>query len=152
MKIVEGIAKVFAFRTYPTTVLALLVYVALFGAVQFGDRVPEVPKNQKGLDLARAYADLHEIAARPHPVLSHANDLVHSYILERVRNISAGIQYIEVYEDLVSNASWAAWGGGAAAVYNEATNILVKIEGSDPEYTSSALLFAPFTRSATSMS
>ncbi|KAJ6531240.1 hypothetical protein B0H19DRAFT_1006053 [Mycena capillaripes] len=134
MQLVEGIAKVLAFRTFPTTVLAVLVYVILFGAVLFGDQVPKVPKDQKGLDLAQAYADLHHIAERPHPVLSHANDIVRSYILERVLNTSTGIEYIEVDQDLVSNASWAAWGGGASAVYNEATNILVKIEGSDPQY------------------
>ncbi|KAJ7864816.1 putative zinc metalloprotease [Mycena olivaceomarginata] len=136
MTLVEGIAKVFAFRTLPATVLAVLVYLVLFGAVQYGDRVPKVPKNQKGLDLAQAYADLHRIAERPHPMLSHANDIVHTYILDRVRNISLGVEYIEVYDDIVSDASWAAWGGRGAAVYNEATNILVKIQGSDPEYTS----------------
>jgi acetylornithine deacetylase/succinyl-diaminopimelate desuccinylase-like protein len=142
MTLVEGIAKVFAFRTLPATVLAVLVYLVLFGAVQYGDRVPKVPKNQKGLDLAQAYADLHQIAERPHPMLSHANDIVHTYILDRVRNISSGVEYIEVYDDIVSHASWAAWGGRGAAVYNEATNILVKIQGSDPEYTSGGLSFS----------
>ncbi|KAJ7137774.1 hypothetical protein C8R44DRAFT_660823 [Mycena epipterygia] len=137
MQIVEGIAKVFAFRTIPTTVLTVLVYGVLFGAVLFGDRVPEVPKNQQGLDLAQAYADLHHIAERPHPFISHANDIVHSYILDRVRNVTSGVSYVEVYDDLVSNASWASWTSAASAVYNEATNILVKIEGSDPEYASS---------------
>ncbi|KAJ7685578.1 hypothetical protein DFH06DRAFT_46853 [Mycena polygramma] len=139
MQIVEGIAKVLAFRTLPTTVLAVLVYVVLFSAVLVGDRVPKVPKDQKGLDLAQAYADLHHIAARPHPVLSHANDIVRSYILGRVLNISAGIDYVEVYEDTVSNASWASWSGGASATYNEATNILVKIEGSE---SASGVLFS----------
>ncbi|KAJ6618853.1 hypothetical protein B0H10DRAFT_1794655 [Mycena sp. CBHHK59/15] len=134
MQIVEGIAKVIAFRTLPTTILVILVYAVLFGAVWYGDQVPGVPKNQKGLDLAQAYADLHHIAARPHPFISHANDIVHSYILDRVRNVSAGVDYVEVYDDLVSNASWAS---ASAAVYNEATNILVKIEGTDPEYASS---------------
>ncbi|KAJ7256460.1 hypothetical protein B0H12DRAFT_1015855 [Mycena haematopus] len=137
MQIVEGIAKVFAFRTYPVTILAVLAYLVLFGAVHYGDRVPEVPKEQNGLDLAQAYADLHQIAERPHPLLSHANDIVHDYILARVRNISFGVEYVEVYEDIVSNASWtsAAWGGpDASVIYSEATNILVKIQGSDPKY------------------
>ncbi|KAF7337950.1 Peptide hydrolase [Mycena venus] len=143
MQIVEGIAKVFAFRTLPTTVLAVVVYIVLYGAVQYGDRVPKVPKNQKGLDLAQAYADLHHIAERPHPVLSHANDIVHDYILNRVGNISSGIDFIEVHDDHVSNASWAAWGSGGSAVYYEATNILVKIQGSDPDYApGSGVLFS----------
>ncbi|KAF7363856.1 Peptide hydrolase [Mycena sanguinolenta] len=139
MQIVEGAAKVLGFRAFPVTILAVLVYVVLFGAVHYGDRVPAVPslKDQHGLDLPGAYADLHRITERPHPVLSHANDMVHDYILARVRNISSGVEYIEVYDDIVSNASWtlAAWGGSdATVIYNEATNILVKIQGSDPEY------------------
>ncbi|KAJ7085689.1 hypothetical protein B0H15DRAFT_845959 [Mycena belliarum] len=134
MQIVEGIAKVLAFRTLPTTVLVFLVYGVLFGAVLYGDRLAEVPKNQNGLDLTQAYADLHHIAERPHPFISHANDILHSYILERVRNITAGITYIEVYEDLISNASWASWGSSSVTTYNEATNILVKIQGSDPQF------------------
>ncbi|KAJ6502078.1 putative zinc metalloprotease [Mycena sanguinolenta] len=139
MQIVESIAKVFAFRSLPVTILAVLVYSILFIAVHHGDRVPEVPslKDQHGLDLPAAYADLHRITERPHPVLSHANDLVHDYILARVRNISFGVGYIDVCDDDLSNASWtlAAWGGSdATVIYNEATNILVKIQGSDSEY------------------
>lgn len=61
MKIVEAIAKVLAFRTLPTTLLVVLVYAVLFGAVLFGDQVSDVPKNEKGLDLAQAYADLHHV-------------------------------------------------------------------------------------------
>ncbi|KAJ6525496.1 putative zinc metalloprotease [Mycena vulgaris] len=143
MQIVEGIAKVLAFRTLPTTVLVVLAYLLLLGAVLFGDRLAEVPKNQNGLDLAQAYADLHHIAERPHPFISHANDIVHSYILDRMRNVTTGIEYVEVYDDLVSNASWASWSSSASAVYNEATNILVKIEGTDPKYAlSGGVLFS----------
>jgi hypothetical protein len=54
-----------------------------------------------------------------------------------MQKVSAGIDYVEVYEDNISNASWASWGSASAAVYNEATNILVKIEGTDPAYASS---------------
>ncbi|KAJ7161515.1 hypothetical protein C8R43DRAFT_337223 [Mycena crocata] len=141
MQIMETIAKVLAFRTLPTTVLVLVVYAGLFGAVLFGNQVAEVPKNQNGLDLAQAYADLHHIAGRPHPFLSHENDKVHSYILERMRKVTSGIDFIEVYDDLVSNASWVS-SSTAPVIYNEATNILVKIEGSDTEYTSSGVLFS----------
>ncbi|KAJ7749539.1 hypothetical protein DFH07DRAFT_828727 [Mycena maculata] len=142
MKIVEGIAKVLAFRTLPTTVLVVLVYGALFGAILYGDQLPDVPKNENGLDLAQAYADLHHIAVRPHPFISHANDIVHAYILERMRNVTAGVDYAEVHQDLVSNASWAS-SSLSSATYSEATNILVKIQGFDPEYaTSGGVLFS----------
>ncbi|KAJ7481173.1 putative zinc metalloprotease [Mycena galericulata] len=150
MKIVEAIAKVLAFRTLPTTVLVVLVYGVLFGGVLIRDRVPDVPKNQKGLDLAKAYEDLHYSV--PHPFISHANDIVHTYILDRIRNVTAGIDYIDLYEDLVSNASWASWAltTASSATYNEATNILVKIEGSDPVYASSGgVLFSAHYDSST---
>ncbi|KAJ7681779.1 hypothetical protein B0H17DRAFT_942691 [Mycena rosella] len=162
MQIVEGIAKVLglfrpasesnskqvlAFRTLPTTVLVILVYGILFCTVLFGDRLAAVPtpSKQNGLDLAQAYADLHhhQIAERPHPFISHANDIVHSYILDRMRNVTDGIEYIEVYDDVVSNASWASWAFSTTAVYNEGTNVLVKIEGSDPQYApSGGVLFS----------
>ncbi|KAK7038111.1 peptide hydrolase [Favolaschia claudopus] len=133
MQIVEAIAKVFAFRTLPTTILVVAVYLVLFASVRYGDRVPAVPKNQNGLNLTQAYADLHHIARRPHPVLTHANDIVHEYILSRVRSISQHVSYIEVHDDVGSTASWPHWSGGPIVVYNQASNILVKIEGSDPD-------------------
>ena len=58
MQIVEGIAKVLAFRTLPTTVLVVAIYTVIFGAVLYGDRVAKVPKNQKGLDLAVGACEL----------------------------------------------------------------------------------------------
>ncbi|KAJ7074088.1 hypothetical protein C8F01DRAFT_1099195 [Mycena amicta] len=132
MQIVEGIARIFAFRTLPTTVLSVAVYAALLFAILYTDDVPAVPKNQQGLDLTQAYADLHHITTRPHPFLSHANDVVHSVILERVSNIAKEYEHVEVVDDVVSNASWPSWGSSSTVVYNEATNVLVKIQGTDP--------------------
>ncbi|KAF7311356.1 Peptide hydrolase [Mycena kentingensis (nom. inval.)] len=132
MQILEGIARVFAFRALPTTVLTVALYAAVLFAVLYTDEVPAVPKDQKGLNLTQAYADLHEITARPHPVLSHANDLVHAFLVDRVTAIAKEYAHVEVVDDVVSNASWPAWGNSQAAVYNEATNVLVKVEGTEP--------------------
>lgn len=48
-----------------------------------------------------------------------------------MKEITAGRDKVFVDDDLQSNGSWAS---GAYGVYFEGTNILVKIEGTDPEY------------------
>ncbi|KAG7452279.1 uncharacterized protein BT62DRAFT_960318 [Guyanagaster necrorhizus] len=132
MTLVQKISSVFAFRTLPTTVLASLIYLAIFISLLVTDGLPAVPKNRKGLDLDQAYLDLHKIAQRPHPYNSHANDAVRSYILKRVHDIAAGHRHIHVVDDMVSNGSWSS---KACGVYFEGTNILVKIDGTEKEYT-----------------
>ncbi|KAK0456080.1 putative zinc metalloprotease [Armillaria borealis] len=132
MTLVQKISSAFAFRTLPTTVLASLIYLAIFISVLVTDDLPAVPKNRKGLDLDQAYSDLHKIAEQPHPYNSHANDAVRSYILGRVHDIAAEHRHVHVVDDLVSNGSWAS---GAYGVYFEGTNILVKIDGTEKEYT-----------------
>lgn len=73
-----------------------------------------------------------QIAARPHPYNSHSNDVVHSYILTRLQKVASRYSHVHISQDLVSNASWPV--GSSYGVYFEGTNILVKIDGSDPEY------------------
>ncbi|KAF8921991.1 putative zinc metalloprotease [Mucidula mucida] len=131
MTIAQKFSAVLGFRTVPTTVLVVLIYLATFISVLVTDQLANVPKNQRGLNLDEAYADLHQIAARPHSYNSHANDNVRSYLLKRVKEITAGRDKVFVDDDLQSNGSWAS---GAYGVYFEGTNILVKIEGTDPEY------------------
>ena len=117
------------------------------------DELPDVPKDKGGLNLDQAYVDLHQvrlhaihncqhgiytnncsiqIAARPHPYNSHSNDIVHSYILSRLQKIASRHSYVHISQDLISNASWVA--RSSYGVYFEGTNILVRIDGSDPEY------------------
>jgi hypothetical protein len=72
-----------------------------------------------------------QIAARPHPFNSHANDAVRSYILTRVSDIASRHSHVHVSSDLCTNASWVVASHG---VYFEGTNILVKIDGTDPMY------------------
>ncbi|KAK0465552.1 putative zinc metalloprotease [Desarmillaria tabescens] len=132
MTLVQKITSVFAFRSLPTTVLTSLIYLAILISVLVTDDLPAVPKNRKGLDLDQAYSDLHKIAERPHPYNSHANDAVRSFILGRVHDIAAGHKHVHIADDMVSNGSWAS---GAHGVYFEGTNILVKIDGTEKEYT-----------------
>ncbi|KZT22447.1 hypothetical protein NEOLEDRAFT_1180857 [Neolentinus lepideus HHB14362 ss-1] len=131
-----------AFRTVPTTVLAVLIYAVLFLAVSITDDVPSIPNNLHGLNLTLADVDLHLITLRPHPYLSHFNDAVRSYLLARVRAAAAKHPgYVHVADDTAA----AAWATKASphAVYFQSTNILVKIDGTDPSYVDKdAVLFS----------
>ncbi|KAF7295537.1 Peptide hydrolase [Mycena indigotica] len=132
MQMVGGIARVSALGTLPTTILVVALYTVLFLAVFYTDKVPAVPKDQHGLNLTEAYVDLGRIAAHPHPFLSHANDQVHSFILGRLNSIAKLHPHVEVVNDVFTNASLPAWNGGGNVVYHEATNLLVKVQGTDP--------------------
>ncbi|KIJ66081.1 hypothetical protein HYDPIDRAFT_110222 [Hydnomerulius pinastri MD-312] len=136
MGIRDRVAAVLAFNTIPTTVLLVLIYGAIFSTVLVTDELPGVPKNTRGLDLDQAFLDLHQVSARPHPFNSHANDLVRDYIRERLGDVASQYPHVEIHDDFISNASWATGllSTKPYAVYYEGNNILVKVEGSDPNY------------------
>lgn len=136
MGFLSGLSAVLAFRTIPTTILITVIYAAVFSALLITDQLPSVPKHTRNLDFQQAYRDLHEVAARPHPFNSHANVLVRSYILNRVKDIASSYDHVSVDFDLYSNASWASGllSTKPYAVYYESDNVLVKVEGSDKEY------------------
>ncbi|EKM76026.1 hypothetical protein AGABI1DRAFT_122907 [Agaricus bisporus var. burnettii JB137-S8] len=120
-----------AFDVGSVTLTVLVSYVLVLFLVFWTDKLPDVPKNQEGLSLRNAYTDLHHIAARPHPYNSHANDHVRAFILDKVYSISSRYPHVRVLDDHRSNGSWAT---GDHGVYFEGTNVLVRIEGTDPRY------------------
>ena len=61
MSIRDRLRTVFAFNTIPTTILLVLVYVAVFTTVLVTDNLPAVPKDTRGLDLDQAWWDLHQV-------------------------------------------------------------------------------------------
>lgn len=61
MTFLERIAPVLAFRTLPATILLVTIYVVLLTSVFVTDGLPGIPKDQKGLNLNQAYADLHKV-------------------------------------------------------------------------------------------
>lgn len=154
MSIRDRLGAVFAFSTVPTTVLLVLVYAAIFSTVLVTDNLPPVPRDTRGLDLDRAWWDLHrvshptitpcwrvltlppKVSARPHPFNSHANDLVRDFILERLGDIASQHPHVTIDYDVVSNASWVTglFSTMPRAVYQEGNNILVKVEGTHPAY------------------
>ncbi|KAF9222451.1 hypothetical protein BS17DRAFT_708764 [Gyrodon lividus] len=130
------VATVLAFNTIPTTVLLVLIYTAIFSTVLVTDNLPAVPKHTRGLDLDQAWLDLHQVSARPHPFNSHANDLVRDYIRDHLGDVASQYPHVTVHDDFLSNASWATalLSTKPYAVYYEGNNILVKVEGTDPDF------------------
>ncbi|KAI0919190.1 hypothetical protein AcW1_003359 [Taiwanofungus camphoratus] len=134
----------FSFTPVPVTVLTVALYTAIFSLVLYADQLSDVPKNTKGLNLDRAYADLHQITTHPHPYISHANDDVRAYILSQLSPIAAQHSHVHLSDDTTSNASYVV---GDHAVYFEGTNVLVKIDGTDsplsaPDARPDAVLFS----------
>ncbi|KIL64017.1 hypothetical protein M378DRAFT_24781 [Amanita muscaria Koide BX008] len=122
---------IFAYRTIPVTLLISSIYIAIFTALFITDSVPEIPQDTHGLDIERAYADLHNITARPHPYHSHANDIVRKFLLSRINEITTGCAYAHVKED--TNTTSFMKSGNEAVVF-QASNILVKIDGYDDRF------------------
>ncbi|KAF8595588.1 Zn-dependent exopeptidase [Ceratobasidium sp. AG-I] len=124
-----------------TTLLIVVIYTAVFiSSVIVHETVPAPPSssNQLGLDLDQAWIDLQAITRVPHPYNSHANGHVRNYLLGRLRNVADSHASIELFDDLVSNGTYA--GAGPQIVYFEGDNLLVKIDGQDPSL--SAVLFS----------
>lgn len=72
-----------------------------------------------------------QITARPHPLDSHANDEVRDYLLGRLQPVVDACSYMDLSDDLTSNATYYTGADGVA--YFEGSNILVKIDGTDEQ-------------------
>ncbi|KAG5648253.1 hypothetical protein DXG03_006211 [Asterophora parasitica] len=127
------------------TTTVVVMYALIFAAVLITDQLPAIPDSahQHGLNLAQAWKDLHVISTRPHPYNSHANDLVHSYLLSRLQPVAAAYPHVHVVDDRISNASYDQ-------IYFEGTNILVKVDGTDPDQSGAVLFSAHYDSVSTS--
>ncbi|KAF8078261.1 putative zinc metalloprotease [Lyophyllum atratum] len=127
------------------TTVAVAVYAFIFTVVLVTDQLPDVPdpSHQRGLRLAEAWKDLHIITTRPHPYNSHANDLVHAYLLSRLEPLATAYPHVHLVDDCTSNASYNQ-------VYFEGTNILVRIDGTEPDEDSAVLFSAHYDSVSTS--
>ncbi|KAK2765540.1 hypothetical protein FQN54_008394 [Arachnomyces sp. PD_36] len=135
-----------AFRPWPVTTLATIVYFALLvPLIVIHNVVPTAPeKSPKGLDLNEAWTDLQHLTAGFHPYNSRRNDEVHDWLLERIDSIlnertsSQEDQSSEdspdtfVFNDNQSNLTFFSGGvlkASGLGVYIEGTNIIVYIRG-----------------------
>ncbi|KAF8997416.1 hypothetical protein BDQ17DRAFT_1363327 [Cyathus striatus] len=80
-------------------------------------KFPEDPSSTN-LSFTQAYTDVHTITTHPHPYNSFANYVVRAYLLNRVDN------------DLNSTAVFVHAGEGVSF---EGNNILVKVDGTEPD-------------------
>ncbi|KAI0090888.1 hypothetical protein BDY19DRAFT_938120 [Irpex rosettiformis] len=143
MELKHWLAAPFKFTPIPVSALLVLIYAIVFTSVSVTDETPSLPKNFGGIDLDKAYEDLHIITQRPRPITSHANDDVHDYLVKRLRPIVASQKYIHLSDDLTSNATFTSSTAGGRGTYYEAANILVKIDGTDaPMVDSDGVLFS----------
>lgn len=89
-----------------------------------------------------------QIAQKPHPYNSHENEVVRTYLLQRVHKLASQYSNVLVGDDLVSNATYVVDGRGA--FYVEGSNILVKVTGTNTSLP--AVLFsAHFDSEATAL-
>lgn len=81
-----------------------------------------------------------QITQRPHPFNAHSNDEVHQYLLSRIEGIAKDHEHVHFSNDLFTNASYVS---GQLGTYFEGRNILVKVDGTDPDLSEpDGILFA----------
>ncbi|PPR06463.1 hypothetical protein CVT24_002605 [Panaeolus cyanescens] len=118
----------------PALLVFLLIasYVNVFLAVRYSDKLPEVPRDTRGLDVDRAWNDLHQITRRPHPYNSHENDVVRGYILNRLRHLSKQYPHIQYTSDASTQIN-TTYIDPPHSAYFESLNIIVLIPGLESE-------------------
>ncbi|KAK9453127.1 hypothetical protein V1511DRAFT_490034 [Dipodascopsis uninucleata] len=154
-------ATLFGFNTIPVTVLFVATYVSLLittYVIQFAN--PETASaaavsaapNSYSAEVESAWYDLQVISENMHPYNSHANDYVHDYIYNRTYEIyhNATPGRIEIDDDFgrlnvtfIQPNIWNASDRSGNLVYFESNNVMVKINGRDPNL-SAVLVSAHF--------
>lgn len=109
---------------------------------------PEDGSNPIRSTLEQSWDDLQNITFSYHPYTSRDNDRVHDYIWSRVHEITSNVDYVDMYDDKFNKSNslfrqqdvFNASSTKTRLIYFESSNILVKLEGSDPSL--SALLIS----------
>lgn len=131
----------FAFTRGPVTILTTIIYIAVLAAViTVHYQLPTLPTSPTpihGVNLTEAWNDLQFLSAEHHPYNSRANDVIHTWLLHRIRSIlsenKAAPPEAYVFDDLTSNLTFSSGNtisaSGGTSVYFEGTNIVVYIRG-----------------------
>lgn len=139
-----GIKSIIGFRPFPVTVLTLVTYITLLGAMLWIDRRP--PKvastselNHWGVDVDEAWRDLQTLTREFHPYNSRQNDNVRQFLLDRVKQILAdngvdGFMGSGAEEDkpcfegkveLIDDGVGSTWGSNVTFAGSAAGNVTV---------------------------
>ncbi|CEP62826.1 Pff1p LALA0_S06e04720g [Lachancea lanzarotensis] len=132
------------FRKTSVSVLLLATYGilgALYAWNQINYKHQGTLEKRDRLLLEDAWLSLQQITKSPHEYISKQNDVVHDFIVQRVKTLTANVPYAEISDDYenknrilfkqpdVFNSSSQA----TRVISFESSNVLVKIEGTDPE-------------------
>ncbi|KZV82592.1 Zn-dependent exopeptidase [Exidia glandulosa HHB12029] len=137
MTLRERALAILGFRVLPTTVVVGLTYLVIFVATLVYQEIPFAPSaettRKAGVSFEDAWADLQVIATFPHPFNSRQNEVVQKHILTRLEAIASSHSGVEVEFDNQTAATYVHTYGAAVAGHYEATNILARINGTQPE-------------------
>ncbi|CCH44183.1 putative zinc metalloprotease [Wickerhamomyces ciferrii] len=137
---VSAIRSIFGFRKTSLTLFVVLAYGLVFIAVYLAKlNALSLPSKEPEI-LSSSWSDLQEISKHPHPYVSHANDELHDYLVERVKKLSGLKKYIEYSDDYKTSLSsfyiqrntWDPSDNSGTLNYFESSNVLAKVEGKDP--------------------
>ncbi|SCU97448.1 LADA_0H06348g1_1 [Lachancea dasiensis] len=123
--------------------ISLIVTYGLIGTLYIWDQIRyegSTPEGPEQLLLDDAWLSLQTITESPHEYVSRKNDVVHDFILQKVRTVTENVSYAEVSDDYTSNNRllfkqpdvFNSTSQETRVISFESSNVLVKIEGTDP--------------------
>lgn len=149
------LSDVFRFRKTSLSLALVLCYALCFVLQEWSKgRALKVPSPEPEF-LRESWTDLERIARYPHPYTSRENDVVRGYLLARVAEACDGKEYC-LYETEAPRGkgqqprpvmfnqgdTFNTSSKERRVMYFEPANVLVKIEGSDPELKHQGLLIS----------
>lgn len=138
---------IFRFRKTNFSILLIITYAIIIALLVF-DRsrykldLPNATSDKLRRNLLeQAWSDLQVITQSPHPYSSRNNDVVHDFLLQRVKNITRSNDNIYIDDDYRNKSSilfhqpdvFNSTSKVSRVVYYESSNIIVKVVGSNNE-------------------
>ncbi|CAI6391181.1 BFH_HP2_G0002500.mRNA.1.CDS.1 [Saccharomyces cerevisiae] len=147
MKLKSVFRSVLKYRKTNLSLLLLITYsiitlLYIFDHERYKLNLPKEDEHPEFNDLLEtAWGDLQIITASFHPYTSKENDKVHDYLLKRVLEITGNSSFASVSDDKESERSilfqqqdpFNESSRFSRVTYFESSNILVKVEGKNPE-------------------
>ncbi|CCE61468.1 hypothetical protein TPHA_0A03920 [Tetrapisispora phaffii CBS 4417] len=138
------LGSVFRFRKTSLSFFLGITYF-IIGTFYFYDQLKykhNLPKNPEYASLLNdAWLELQNITNKPHPYNSKENDRIHDYLLHRIQDITSNISYAAIADDHENGVTsifkqqdtFNASSIDNRVIYFESSNIVVRLEGSNPD-------------------